>query len=61
MKTGRKSQILFTALIIGGISPSCYLLASDSYVVYGVALLLGGLALLIWVWKPWQWFSTDNR
>jgi hypothetical protein len=60
MKTETKSRILFTALILGGMSPSCYLLASESYVVYGIALLLGGVALLIWVWKPWHWFSKDE-
>ena len=60
MKTQTKSRILFTALILGGISPSCYLLASEQYMVYGLILLLGGVALLIWVWRPWKWFSTDK-
>ena len=60
MKTETKSRILFTALILGGMSPSCYLLASESYVVYGIALLLAGVALLIWVWKPWHWFSKGE-
>ena len=60
MKTETKSRILFTALILGGMSPSCYLLASEQFVVYGLSLLIAGVGLLIWVWKPWEWFSTDS-
>lgn len=54
MTTATKSRILFTALILAGMSPACYLLSSASYVLYGVFLLIAGLALLAWLWKPWQ-------
>lgn len=47
MTTATKSRILFTALILAGMSPASYLL-------YGVFLLIAGLALLAWLWKPWQ-------
>ena len=56
MTTETKSRILLTALILAGMSTSCYLFSVQAYVLYGVALVIGGLALLIWVWKPWKWF-----
>ena len=57
MTTETKSRILLTTLILAGMSPSCYLLAYSTYVVYGLLLLGLGIALLVWVWKPWQWFK----
>jgi hypothetical protein len=56
MKTETKSRILLTTLILAGMSPSCYLLSYNAYVPYGVMLLVLGVAILVWIWKPWQWF-----
>ncbi len=54
MTTETKSRILFTTLILAGMSPSCYLLSVREFVLYGVFLLIAGLVLLGWLWKPWQ-------
>lgn len=58
MKTETKSRILFTTLILAGMSPACYLLPSGSYMLYGILLIIAGLALLVWLWKPWHWFKS---
>ena len=54
MTTTTKSRILLSVLIIGAMLPGCYLLAEDAYRVYGLILVLGGLALLAWIWRPGQ-------
>ena len=54
MSTTNKSRILLSVLIIGAMLPGCYLLAGGDYMIYGLILVLGGLAVLAWVWKPWQ-------
>ena len=57
MTTTTKSRILLSVLVAGAMLPGCYLLAAQVYMVYGLILVLGGLAVLVWVWKPWQWFT----
>lgn len=59
MSTETKSRILLSTLILAGMSPSCYFLAYNTYVLYGVGLIIAGIALLVWIWKPWQW-SRDS-
>jgi hypothetical protein len=54
MTTETKSKILFTTLILAAMAPSCYLLSTDTYLLYGVFLLMAGVAMLAWLWKPWQ-------
>jgi hypothetical protein len=57
MTTTTKSRILLTVLIVAAMIPGCYLLAEQAYMLYGLILVLGGLAVLVWVWKPWQGFQ----
>ena len=52
MRTETKSKILFTTLILAGMSPSCYLLSVGDYVLYGIGLLVLGIGLLAWLWWP---------
>jgi hypothetical protein len=45
MTTQTKSRILLTALILVGMSSSCYLFTVQAYVLYGVGLVIAGLGL----------------
>lgn len=58
MTVRTESRILLSVLIIAGMAPSIYFL-SAGYVPYGLVLLLGGLALLLWIWKPWRWLKRS--
>jgi len=54
MTTETKSRIILTVLILGAMLPGCYLLSQQAYMGYGLILVIGGLAILAWLWKPWQ-------
>ncbi len=58
MTTETKSRIMLTALIAAGMLPGCYLLTLRAYLPYGLMLIVGGLGVLLWVWKPWHWFRA---
>ncbi len=57
MTTETKSRIILTVLVLGVMLPGCYLLSQQAYMVYGLILVLGGLVVLGWLWKPWQRFT----
>jgi hypothetical protein len=54
MTTETKSRILLSTLILAGMSPGCYLLAYNIYLPFGVGLILAGIVILAWIWKPWR-------
>lgn len=56
MDTKTESRILLTALIAAPIGLSLFSVITGTYVVWGVIGLILGLAVLIWIWKPWHWF-----
>jgi len=60
MTVQTQSKILLSVLIAAGMAPSFYFLA-EGYLPYGLTLLLGGLAILSWIWKPWQWFKRNGE
>ena len=59
MKTETRSRILLTVLIATPMAASLYWLFGG-YPLYGSILLLGSLALLLWLWKPWKRFARDS-
>jgi len=54
--TETKSRILLTILVAAAMAPALYWVWGG-FVLYGTLLLVGGLALLSWIWKPWRWFD----
>lgn len=60
MTTATKSKIMLSVLIAAAMLPGCYLLTDRAYVGYGLILVLGGLVLLGWLWKPWQRFGGNK-
>jgi hypothetical protein len=60
MTTTTKSRILLSVLIVAAMLPGCYLLTEQAYMFYGLILVLGGLVLMGWVWKPWQRFGGNK-
>jgi predicted membrane channel-forming protein YqfA (hemolysin III family) len=54
MTTATKSKTMLSVLIVAAMLPGCYLLTERAYMLYGLILVIGGLALLGWLWKPWQ-------
>jgi hypothetical protein len=57
MTAETKSRIILTVLVLGAMLPGCYLLSQQAYMFYGLILVLGGLVVLGWLWKPWQRFA----
>jgi ABC-type transport system involved in cytochrome bd biosynthesis fused ATPase/permease subunit len=58
MSVQTKSKILLSALVLGGMAPSLYLLFIG-YAPWGVGLILLGVAILLWMWQPWRWLKKS--
>jgi hypothetical protein len=61
MTTTNKSRILLTVLIVGAMLPGLYLLSEQAYMIYGLILVLGGAAVLFWLWKPGQGSKASKK
>ena len=61
MTTNTKSRILLTVLIVGAMLPGLFLLSERAYIIYGLILVLGGAAVLFWLWKPGQASKTSKK
>jgi hypothetical protein len=53
MQTETKSRILLTVFIAAPMALSLYWIMSG-LPLYGTLLLVGGIAALIWIWRPKQ-------
>ncbi|MDX1435879.1 MAG: hypothetical protein R3335_03645 [Anaerolineales bacterium] len=56
MQTQTMSKLILSVILLLAMSAGCYWISVDVN-LFGAVLLLGGLGILIWVWKPWQWFG----
>ena len=61
MSVRTESRILLTTLILAGMAPGCYLLTMSTYRMFGVLLIVLGIGLLLWIWKPWKHFQGKQE
>jgi hypothetical protein len=59
MSTQSKSRILLTVLVAPALALSFYWLFGG-YPIWGLAVLVGGLALLAWAWLPRQGVKKES-
>jgi hypothetical protein len=53
------SRILLSTLCLGALGGSAYFLMSGD-ALYGLTLLVLGVAALLWLWKPWQYLRRHS-
>ena len=62
MNVRTESRILLTTLILAGMGAGCYILSfSTTYWLFGLTLLVLGIGLLLWVWKPWKHLQGKGK
>ena len=61
MNVRTESRILLSTLLLAVVGAGCYVLTfMASYRLFGVILLILGIGLLLWVWKPWHRGQTTS-
>ena len=61
MDVKTESKILLSALAAAPGGAGIVLVASGEAAAYGWLLIGLSLAVMIWLWRPWQWFKKSSE
>ena len=62
MNVRTQSRILLSTFVLAAIGAGCYVLTyMASFRLFGIILVILGIGLLLWIWKPWKRFQDKGQ